>query len=237
MSTLVAGKVVAFVHAKGHSERLPGKNLRILGDKPLVCHAIANALACKTVDTVVIDSDEDEILRVGRKAGAVPWKRPPGLATDETTGDDLAWWQSMICPNADFLVQVVPTCPFTSPANIDKAVAALRGTISASAVGVRCASLYQHIEGRPAYRTADGRTPNSQQMNPVVWETTGLYAVSQWYAFTRRRRIADDIRYIKQSPIEAIDINTPEDWEFAEIAWRGLRSAAMATKELSDIIW
>lgn len=70
-------RVVAFVHAKGRSERVPSKNLRVLGDRPLFCHAIANALAAERVEHVVIDSDSDEILDIGKSYGATPLKRPP----------------------------------------------------------------------------------------------------------------------------------------------------------------
>jgi len=68
-------KVVAFVHAKGSSERVPNKNQQILGDRPLFCHAIKIALSCKDIDTVVIDSENDQILSVGQAHGAIPLKR------------------------------------------------------------------------------------------------------------------------------------------------------------------
>lgn len=53
-------EIIAFVHAKGSSERVPNKNLRLLGDLPLFCHAIAIAIAATRVTRVVIDSDSDD---------------------------------------------------------------------------------------------------------------------------------------------------------------------------------
>ena len=114
-------KVVAVVHAKGESKRLPNKNLRKLGGKPLIAHAIKNACDSK-VDAVVIDSDSDAILKVGESLGAMPLKRPPYLANNSITGDDLAYWQAQSLPQYDIIVQVVPTSPFTKPETIDKCI-------------------------------------------------------------------------------------------------------------------
>lgn len=68
----MTARVVAFVHAKGSSERVPGKNLAILGDRPLFTHAIAVARAAAAVDEVVIDSDSEAILSLGAAHGATP---------------------------------------------------------------------------------------------------------------------------------------------------------------------
>lgn len=227
-----ANSVVAFVHAKGVSERLPGKNLRVLGDRPLVCHAIRNALAAASVDLVVIDSDSDEILRVGEEAGAVPQKRPPGLATNKTTGDDLARWQALCYPDASVFVQVVPTCPFTGKRSIDLAIAAVCTTRS-SAVGIRRLVQYEWHEEKPLYRE-DGRILNSQDLPRTVVETTGLYAFRREVAEGGRRTRTSDCAFIGQLLIEAINIDTEEDWQLAELVWKGMQ---VKDESLADVTW
>ena len=213
-------KVVAFVHAKGTSERLPGKNLRVLGDRPLICHAIANSLAAKTVDVVVIDSDSDEILCVGEKAGAVPLKRSAELATNKTSGDDLAGCQADNVPLAEIVVQVVPTSPFVRPKSIDRAIELFRELSVDSVVAVRSERRYEWRYGQPFY----SNLPNSQDLDPTMYETTGLYVIRQSYAVDHRKRINPaKCAPIYLPTIEAVDINTEEDFQFAEIVWKGLR--------------
>ena len=225
MTTDNGPQVVAVVHAKGYSERVPGKNLRMLGDRPLVGHAIRNAQQVGKIDVVVIDSDSDEILRVGESFGAVPWKRPAGLATNDTTGDDLAYWQSLLYPDAKILVQVVPTCPFTRPASIQRAISAIGGGIlHDSAVGVISAPLYIWEALKPAYHRPQGRIPNSQEMEATFYETTGLYAVTVKYALSAHRRVSPGVVPVFQYPIEAIDINTEADWELAKYIWAGMQA-------------
>lgn len=218
-------KVVAFVHAKGHSERLPGKNMADLGGQPLFTHAIQNALAAEKVDRVVIDSDDDEILRIGAEYGAEPLKRPLELASNETTGDDLILWQAKHAMQAEIVVQVVPTCPFTKPESIDRAIKSILTGVSPyrSATGIRTECLYLWDVYGPIYFSDDHKIPNSQDMKPCTWETTGLYAVTVMQAIAEKRRTAYEHGFgIKLSPIEAIDINTQEDLDFARIVWKGL---------------
>jgi N-acylneuraminate cytidylyltransferase len=214
---------VAFVHAKGRSERVARKNLRRLGDRPLFCHAIAIARAAARVTRVVIDSEDDEILALGAAAGAEPLRRPAALATNQATGDDLATWQAANAGDASFVVQVIPTAPFLRPESVDRAIAILeRGEVD-SVAGVFADVFYAWRDGRPAYYRADGTIPNSNDLPPLVFETTGLYANrTEAVLRTRRRMNPDRVAPLPLSRLEAIDINTPEDFELAEIVWRGL---------------
>ncbi len=224
MDQIKPNSTVAFVHAKGTSERLPGKNLRMLGGIPLVCHAIRNALAAKEVDHVVIDSDSDEILAVGELAGAIPLRRPGDLATNDTTGDDLAFWQASAAPQAMVIIQVVPTSPFIKPESISEAASRIKSSRLDSTVGMHSEHLYCWAFGKPTYDMAL-RLPNSQRLRPTVYETTGLYAFLQAYAIrTHRRMNIVNREAIWLSKIEAIDINTEEDFRFAEIVYKGMTS-------------
>jgi CMP-N-acetylneuraminic acid synthetase len=218
-------EVVAFVHAKGSSERVPGKNLRILGDRPLFCHAVANARLAARVDTVVIDSDSDEILRIGQEHGAVPLTRPAELATNACSGDQLAYWQASNYTGSSVVLQVIPTAPFLSPTSIDRAVEMLGAEEIDSVVGVFSDVFYRWKDGRPAYYRSDGSLPNSSELEATVFETTGLYAnKTEAVLRTRRRMDPERAAPLYLSRLEAVDINTPEDFAFAEILWRGIEA-------------
>ena len=216
--------VIAFVHAKGTSTRVPSKNLRMLGNKPLFCHAIENACHSELITKVVIDSDSDEILALGERCGAIPLKRPIELATNLTTGDDLAFWQASNYPESYIVVQVIPTAPFLRPTSIDRVIKMLLDDPELDSVaGVFEEALYQWKGGRPIYYNPDGSIPNSNDMEKVIYETTGLYANhTQAVLRTKRRLNPDNCKPYLLSKIEATDINTLEDFEFAEILWRGL---------------
>src|SRR3954467_9409158 len=76
-------KVLGIVPARAGSKRVPGKNLRLLGGKPLVSRALETCLGAKTLDTVLLSTDSAEALGLARGyAGVVPLERPAPLASD-----------------------------------------------------------------------------------------------------------------------------------------------------------
>lgn len=223
LSKLPDGCVVAFIHAKRQSDRLPGKNLRILGDKPLFCHALDTALSVSLFDAVVIDSEDNEILRIGEEHGAISLKRSPSMAKNHVTGDNLAIWQCDNVLQASCVVQVVPTSPFIRARSIRGAIVKFESSL-ASIVGCREQSLYTWADGRPNYRRND-RLPNSNELDLTLHETTGLYVMEPTSVLHWGLRVDPDhcIPYLL-SPVESIDINTEDDWELAELVWRGLHA-------------
>lgn len=175
IKTAICGDVVAFVHAKGTSSRVPNKNMRLLGGIPLFCHAIKNARESKLVDVVVIDSDNDEILKIGEEFGALPIKRPNVLATNLATGDDLAYWQASNAPKSKIVLQVIPTAPFLKPKTIDTAISMLLDEPKIDSVaGVYEESLYTWENGRPSYYNPDGSIPNSFDLKKVFMKLRGF---------------------------------------------------------------
>lgn len=233
-------KVVAVVHAKGESKRLPNKNLKKLGGKPLIAHAIKNA--CDSIaDEVVIDSDSNAILKVGESLGATPLKRPPYLADNTVTGDDLAYWQAQSLPEYDIIVQVVPTSPFIKPETINKCIESvkLKYNTCFTATTKYLYTWSSHVEDGellPDYYDREGKLKNSKELNDTYVELTGVYAFKTKYAFVQRKRI-DVCSYdtVGVDLIEEIDINTEKDFEFAEIVWRGLQSSKIYIEEREDL--
>ena len=74
---------VAIIPARGGSKRIPKKNIKPFCGKPMVAHAIENALASPYVDKVVVSTDDESIANVARNYGAeVPFMRPAELADD-----------------------------------------------------------------------------------------------------------------------------------------------------------
>lgn len=219
-----SGGVVAFVHAKGTSSRVPSKNMRLLGNKPLFCHAISNAKTAHLVDAVVIDSDNDVILKTGEEYGAIPLKRPDSLATNFATGDNLAYWQAVNFPLADIILQVIPTAPFLKGQSIDRAIQILKDHPDIDSVaGLYEEALYKWENGRPVYYLPNGTIPNSVDLEKTVYETTGLYANHTKSVLKTKKRLNPfNCQPCFLSKIETIDINTLEDFEFAEIVWKGI---------------
>ena len=77
-------RIVAIIPARGGSKRLHKKNIFLLKGKPLISYAIEACKKSKYINEVYVSSDDDEILNVSAKYGAIPLKRPIELADDAT---------------------------------------------------------------------------------------------------------------------------------------------------------
>lgn len=83
-------RLAALVLGRAGSRGLPGKNTRPIAGRPCALHSIDHARAASTVAAVALSSDDHELLRLARDAGAEPIQRPPDLARDHDPVDDAA---------------------------------------------------------------------------------------------------------------------------------------------------
>ncbi len=117
-------KGLAIIPARGGSKRLPRKNLKMLGGKPLVQHTLDAALDSKVFAEIILTSDDEEILAIGQGIdGITAEKRDPEHAKDTAKALDLVI--SMVNRDDvknefDFVALLLPTCPFRDAKDISE---------------------------------------------------------------------------------------------------------------------
>lgn len=115
-------RVIALIPARAGSKRLPGKNVRLLGGRPLIAWTIEVALAVAELDRVLVSTDGPEIARAARTAGAEILERPPDLATDAAASMDVVHHAVTTLrergESARYMVLLQPTSPLRAPADI-----------------------------------------------------------------------------------------------------------------------
>lgn len=214
-------KVVAFVPAKGTSSRLEGKNVKKLGNKPLFLHVLDTLLKCDTIDEVYLDSESEEIFNLAKGRGHKELRRNPKLATNDIDGNELLLNESSKI-DADIYVQVLPTAPFLSKETIDEIVFNL--IISKdhdSSMGVIKDYCYLWDSSGSPKNYDPLNIPNSVDLNPTIIETMGLYVITKESLLKRKCRIGNN-PILHEIPLrESIDIDTLEDFNFAEIIFAG----------------
>ena len=77
-------KIYAIIIARGGSKGVPGKNVKMLGDKPLIAHTILEAKKVPHISRVIVNTDDLDIARVSKEYGADVFMRPKELAEDLT---------------------------------------------------------------------------------------------------------------------------------------------------------
>jgi len=128
---------LAIIPARGGSKRLPRKNILDLNGKPLIAYTIEAGLKSKYLDKVIVSSDDEEILSISKRYGALTIKRPDELATDTATTFDAIKHTINNTDRYDYIVLLQPTSPLRNEKHIDEAIELLE-TKNADAVVSVC---------------------------------------------------------------------------------------------------
>lgn len=121
-------EVLAIIQARGGSKGIPGKNIKPLLGKPLICWTIDAAKTAHSVSRVIVSTDDEEIAKVARACGAeVPFMRPKEFAMDfaKSIGllkHALEWLAKNENYHPDAVVQLKPTNPLRTAEHIDQCV-------------------------------------------------------------------------------------------------------------------
>lgn len=128
---------LALILARGGSKRIPGKNIRQLGEMPLIAWSIAAAFHARSIDVVVVSSDSDVILDIARKHGAATIKRPAIMATDAASSyPAMLHAINELEGSFDWVCLLQPTSPFRTPQDVDDCFAAAIASGGPAAVSV-----------------------------------------------------------------------------------------------------
>lgn len=223
-------KPLFLIPARGGSKGVPGKNIRILGGKPLIVHSIKHALAVADDPAdVVVTTDSEAIADVGRRAGAnVPWLRPARLATD-TAGSREVMLHAVDALNAaggnyDTIVLLQPTSPLRNPEDIRRAIRLFEQRRPDMVVSVRPAATNPYYnayeceaDGRLRISKGDG-TVTRRQDAPPVWEFDGAIYVINADSLRNAPSLArlENILPLPSSARHDVDIDTELDFMIAE---------------------
>ena len=117
--------ILGLILARGGSKRVPRKNLRLLGGKPLIAWTIMAGRYARLIDRVVVSSEDDEILAVAKRYGAEPLVRPAELATDTMSSyPPILHALDSLGEPCEWVCLLQPTSPFRRAVDIDRCLAA-----------------------------------------------------------------------------------------------------------------
>lgn len=217
-------RIVAFVPAKGSSERIPAKNLRILDGEHLFKRKLRQVLACPQIDTVYLDTESDDLADLAADLPVERLRRPREMASNAADGHEMFAYECSAVPPADLYIQCLCTAPFVTAATLTRAIEALLADPEAdSLVGVSRAKQYCWDGADPLY--GRGRIPNSVDLPPTVVEAMSLYIVRRREGDpSPTRRFGAKPILFDLTPEEQIDVNVPADLELAEAVAAGHRA-------------
>lgn len=222
-------RILALITARGGSKRLPGKNTRLLGGRPLIVKSIEVAKGISEICDILVSTDDPVIAKIAVDAGAiVPWLRPPELATDAASSVDVA----LHALNAyeaehgkvDGLMLLQPTSPFRGRDTVLHALECFRrdrkrpvvGFSPAQAHPLRCFRIEEdHLQPF----VAGMEMPTRHQDLPPAYVVNGaIYLITPENLRAHRSFYSNDmVPLVIEDPREGLDIDTEWDWMVAEL--------------------
>ncbi|MBR5276277.1 MAG: acylneuraminate cytidylyltransferase family protein [Bacteroidaceae bacterium] len=206
-------KVVAFVPIRLNSKRVVGKNLKLLGSKPLMWYILETLTRVPQINDVYVYCSQEAIIPY-LPEGVKFLKRNSELDRDETLGEEIydAFVKEI---DADVYLLGHTTSPFIKAETISCAIEEVVSGRHDSAFSAQKVQTFTWYEGKPLnYNLKE--IPRTQTIEPVFVETSAFYIFQRDIWAKRHQRVGDNPYMALVGPIEGIDIDYPEDFEFAE---------------------
>ena len=210
--------LVALVPMRHHSQRVPGKNYRLLAGKPLFHQILETLLAVPEVNRVVVDTDSEPVMEGLRQhfPQVVIINRPENLRADDVPMNDILLHDTAQEP-ADFYLQTHSTNPLLRPETISRAIetflAAYPEKDSLFSVTRWQTRLYDQ------HGLAINHDPSvliqTQDLPPVYEENSCLYLFTRQNLLERHHRISANPILFEIDTAEAWDIDEELDFEIA----------------------
>ena len=221
-------RILALITARSGSKRLPGKNTRLLGSKPLVVWSIDVAKDIPEICDLLVSTDDPTIASICVAAGAyVPWLRPPNLATDTASSVDVALhalnWYEEEKGVVDGLLLLQPTSPFRTRSTVERGIALFIKYNLQSVLGVSPThahpmwTLRMQDDHLVPFMQGNGFETRSQDLPPAYVVNGSFYLIAPFELRARRSFIGSKaIPLLIKTQQESLDIDTEWDFRIAE---------------------
>lgn len=211
-------KIAAFIPIKEKSERVKGKNFKVLGGKKLYEYVVEKAVNSMCFDIIYIDTDSKEIKKKYKDHEIIKViDRKPELALNTANGNDLLAYHLDTYPNYDYYFQLFATSPFIEIDTIKDCVDTLLLSNHYDSVFTAIKRNGFFWLGNNPVNYRPGVLPRSQDLEPIIEETTALYGISRKSLQRFRCRIGEYPYICFVSQREAVDINIEDDLEMAKL--------------------
>ena len=223
-------KSVAIITARGGSKRIPHKNIKPFLGKPILEYSIEAALGADCFQEVMVSTDDEEIARIARHAGAqVPFMRSENTANDYTTTADVILEvlesYERIGKKFDQVCCIYPTAPFVTANALKTAMMLLEQERSDCVIPVvkfsfppqRCVVINQ---GRLTPKWPENMKVRSQDLEPFYHDCGQFYCLDVRKFQEQKVIWMKDVVPFIQDESTVQDIDTLEDWKIAEMKYQ-----------------
>ena len=203
-------KIVAFVPMKLNSQRVKNKNIKEFDNGKPLCTYILNTLkSVSNIDEIYVYCSDEKVKKY-LPEGIKFLKRSEKL-DGQTVKINEVLKSFANDVEADYYVLTHTTAPFISKETIEKGVEIIKEKKHDSVFTVSRIQEFMWKDNKP-FNYDLNAIPRTQDLNPLFAETCGLYIYSRDLILQKNRRIGNNPYLLEVSKIEALDIDTEEDF-------------------------
>ena len=224
---------IAIIPARGGSKRIPRKNIKCFHGKPMISYSIEAAKKSGCFDKILVSTDDQEIADVALQYGAeVPFLRPADIADDFSTTLDVMQHAIAWCKYQQWVVDSVcciyATAPFILPEYIKQGLVELSDdnvqyAFSATSFPFpvqRAISLSK--DGAVSMYYPEYANTRSQDLEEAYHDAGQFYWGKASAFLSGKAFFAEHSKAVVLPRKRVQDIDTPEDWELAELLFSAL---------------
>lgn len=212
-------KIVALVPMRHHSQRVPGKNYRLLAGKPLYQHIIETLLFVPEISSIAVDTDSNPVMQGLRRdfPQVVILPRPGRLRAASIPMNEILLYDTTQV-EADFYLQTHSTNPLLRPATISKAIQSFLADYPThdSLFSVTLLQTRLYDQNGQALNHDPNILLQTQNLPPVFEENSCIYIFTRENLERRRNRLGERPLMFVMEAEEAWDIDEPLDFAITD---------------------
>ncbi len=219
--------ITALVPMRHHSQRVPGKNFRLLDGRPLYAHILSALLEVPDITRIVVDTDSVEIIQgVSKDFPSVTCvERPEALRADTIPMNEILMHDTELF-QSDFYLQTHSTNPLMKPDTIRRAIETLLGQYPAYDSLFSVTRLQTRLWD--GLGRAINHNPNillqTQDLPPLFEENSCLYLFTRETLVQKRNRLGARPYLFEIDADEAWDIDEEMDFKLVELLVQARKS-------------
>ena len=206
-------KIAAIMPIKLNNERCPGKNTRMLGNKPLLRHELDNLKETGLCNSINVYCSSEEVIPF-LPEGVQFLKRSKKLDLP-TANFNQIFTAFMNEKDADIYVYAHATAPFITIDTMRECIEAVKSGEYDSAFCAEKIQTFLWKDGKPL-NFDSSNLPRTQDLEPIYKETSGVYVFTKDVFCKYRRRVGEKPFVKCVNFKEMVDIDNPEDFDLAE---------------------
>lgn len=228
---------IALIPARGGSKRIPRKNIKEFGGRPMIAWSIEAAQRSQLFEHVLVSTEDADVADTARAWGAeVPFTRPMELADDHSPTTEVVahatrWAQAQGWPLAAVCC-IYATAPFVQVADIDRGLRELEAkdwayTFSATPFAAPIFRAFRESPSGGAEMFFPEHYSTRSQDLPVALHDAGQFYWGRPAAWIEGQQIFDRHSCPVVIPRWRVqDIDDQDDWTRAELMFTALKHLA-----------